>query len=70
MANTGTWVGLDTNATAGRNGPITADVGTNDIECFVTHALVAVILSKERAISKLNKLIGESVSSALYGRVA
>jgi len=45
MAKPWMWVGLDTNAAAGRNGTKTAREGTDDVETFVTHDSVAGIVT-------------------------
>jgi len=45
MAKPWIWVGLDTNAAAGRNGSVT-NAGTNDIEVFVTHNSMAEIVAR------------------------
>jgi hypothetical protein len=49
MANTGSWVGLDTNATAGRNEAMTGESGDADIEFLVTHNSMADIVATSNA---------------------
>jgi hypothetical protein len=46
MAKPGMRVGLDTDAAAGRNGPMTDERRTDDIETFVTHDSVADIVAR------------------------
>ena len=49
MANTETWVGLDTNATAGRNETLCDEWGRAVIEIFVTHDSMAPIVARNAA---------------------
>jgi hypothetical protein len=49
MANTETWVGLDTNATAGRNEILCSEWGIAVIEIFVTHDSMAPIVARNTA---------------------
>lgn len=52
MANTETWVGLDTNATAGRNEAIADESG---VECFnrlKTHDVLAGIVAENLNVSE------------------
>jgi hypothetical protein len=46
MAKPWMWVGLDTNAAAGRNGTKTAKEGTDDVETYVTHDSMADIVAR------------------------
>ena len=46
MANTETWVGLDTNATAGRNEILCRQWGSAVIEIFVIHDSMAAIVAR------------------------
>jgi hypothetical protein len=45
MANTWNWVGLNTNATAGRNEVMTDESGLDVGEIFVTHDSMADIVA-------------------------
>jgi hypothetical protein len=48
MAKPWTWVGLDTNAAAGRNGTKTAEEGIDFVETYVTHDSMAAIVTRHR----------------------
>ena len=71
MAKPGTWVGLDTDAAAGRNGPITDERGPDDIETVVTHDS-GRHCSKESPRSKFWPLLlrSEDKNANSPGRVA
>ena len=46
MAKPEMWVGLDTDAAAGRNETKTVKEGTDDVETFVTHDSMAGIVAR------------------------
>ena len=64
MANTETWVGLDTNATAGRNEILCDERGSAVIEIFVTHDSMAPIVARNALMA--NGQCRYAVASGLH----